>query len=64
MTATPTFHVCAECRQPYTPEPHNRTGFCSWGCFDVTERPNAPEAFLAFLPAGVRMERIDPEGDQ
>ena len=54
---------CAECQQPYTPEPQNQTGFCSWACFDAKERPNAPEAFLAFLPAGTRMTRIDTTGD-
>jgi hypothetical protein len=58
------YGICAECRQLYTPEPHNRTGFCSWACFDVKERPNAPEAFLAFLPAGARMERLDSEDNQ
>jgi hypothetical protein len=58
------YGVCAECRQLYMPEPHNRTGFCSWDCFDVKERPNAPEAFLAFLPASTRMTRIVSEDDQ
>ena len=54
--------ACTECRRPYLPEPQNRTGFCSWACFDTKERPNAPEAFLAFLPAGTRMTRIDTTG--
>jgi hypothetical protein len=50
---------CAECRQPYNPEPQNATGFCSWDCFDVKPRPNAPEAFLAFLGPEATMQRVD-----
>lgn len=55
--------ACTECRRPYLPEPQNQTRFCSWACFDTKPRLNAPEAFLAFLPAGTRMTRIDTTGD-
>ena len=53
---------CGECERPFVPEPHNKTGFCSWACFDAKPRDNAPEAFLAFLPAGVEMVRADDNG--
>lgn len=53
--------TCRECRRPFHPERQNRTGFCSWDCFDAEPRPNAPEGLLAFLPAGTVMRRIDTE---
>jgi hypothetical protein len=53
---------CKECGQPYEPEPCNRSGFCSWGCFDMEQRDGAPEAFLGFMPEGVTMIEVTPEG--
>jgi hypothetical protein len=55
--------TCAECEEPFTPEPGNLTGFCSWACFDVKPRPNAPEAFRVLaLGADTPMVRaIDTE---
>lgn len=50
---------CGECGRPFVPEPQNTTGFCSWACFDSKPREGAPEAFLAFLPAGTQMQRLD-----
>lgn len=56
--------LCAECHEPYRPEPHNHTGFCSWACFDVEERPGAPEAFAAFLGADVVVLCLNPTESQ
>ncbi|MEV7675005.1 hypothetical protein [Streptomyces sp. NPDC088752] len=50
---------CLECKESYEPEPQNTSGFCSWECFDVKQRPNAPEALHGFLGDGVTMTRVD-----
>lgn len=59
--------TCAQCREPFTPEPGNTTGFCSWECFDVLPRPNAPEAFRVLVLGAdtpmVRALRMSPQDD-
>lgn len=52
---------CLECKEPYEPEPQNTSGFCSWECFDVKPRANAPEVLLGFLGDGVTMTRVDDD---
>ncbi len=55
-----TFQLCGECRRPYTPTPENRSGFCSWECFDTEFRPDvdAAKVLHGFLGPDVTMTRV------